>query len=131
MDKESDVMVINVSPHHSHIESTTIYDMKSVSLNFHSWLCSNVSLFRLLESVQDLNYRFLSKLKYIQLYPLFKSLIWYLSVLTIIIFICIIDVDDAGFAKTQRMSLHEEAIIIKRCQIRWCSKYWGNLFNSL
>jgi len=30
MDKESDVMVINVSPHHSHIESTTIYDMKSM-----------------------------------------------------------------------------------------------------
>ena len=33
MDKENDVMVINVSPHHGHIESKTIYDMKSVSLN--------------------------------------------------------------------------------------------------
>ena len=33
MDKENDVMVINVSPHHGQIESKTIYDMKSVSLN--------------------------------------------------------------------------------------------------
>ena len=33
MDKENDIMVVNVPAHRDLIESKTVYDMKSVSLN--------------------------------------------------------------------------------------------------
>ena len=51
MDKENDIMVVNVPAHHDIIESKTVYDMKSVSLNsniyiiMHDWIIRDISRF--------------------------------------------------------------------------------------